>query len=441
MPASPAPMVARVLFGLLVASPAWWLLGIDWLLYPLALCGLALALPAVRRPPLDRWQWLLALLVLWLLFCLLLALLRGDVPTMRGLAAAHNLVLLATGLAVVRVVEAIATSGVPPAWPRYLARLGVLVAVGAIALPLAVPAPATGLQLPTLFGALTGRELPGLLGEAQIVEILDPYSFPALPLGRPVLLGMTTMAATLIIPLLAAAALAHGLTVRDSTTAHDRRILGWLAALFIAAALVSMSRSVYLGLCAGLVAYLLASGVRWQQILAGALVAAGLGALWLLGEGLGRAGSTELRVWVYAASFEALDAAGYLTGVGFRPEGLTEPNIPVGSHSTPLSLLVRGGLPALLVGAVLFWGLPWWHLLRTTLRLRRAQGAGHTRCAQARLLLLHAVLGMISVWLLFADIDAYALVTVLVFIVLAIFWQPDRLHRWVVGEARWRAQT
>jgi len=432
MPASPAPLAAHALFCLLVLCPAWWLLGIDWLIYPVALCGLALALPEVRRQPLDRWQWLLALLVLWLGFCLALAVLRDSVPLVRGLASAHNIILLVTGLAVVRIVAAMGATGLPPAWPRRLAGLGVIVAVASLALTLALPPPAAGVQIPTLFGALTAGDLPGLLGEAQVAEILDPYSFPALPLGRPVLLGMTTMAATLIIPLLAAAALAHGLSVRDGASAHDRRIIGLLAALFIAAALVSMSRSVYLGLGAGLVAWLLTSGVRWRQLAGGGLIVAGLAVLWLLGEGLGRAGSTELRLWVYTASFAALDASGYLTGAGFRPEGLTEPNIPVGSHSTPLSLLVRGGLPALAIGGLLFWALPWWHLLRITRRLHRAPAQAHAPNAEARLLLLYGVLGMISVWLLFADIDAYALVTVLVFIVLALFWQPERLARWIV---------
>jgi O-antigen ligase len=125
-----------------------------------------------------------------------------------------------------------------------------------------------------------------------------------------------------------------------------------------------------------------------------------------------RSGSSSIRLLVYKLSVDAVIKEGPFIGLGVKPR-TDEAFIPIGSHSTFISILVRGGFLGLLcsIGAFLF--IPAINVVKLALAYIRHNNFDEefrvaTRCVIA------TYFGC-AMFLVFQDVDAYASIAALIF--------------------------
>jgi hypothetical protein len=419
--------------------PLWWLLGFDFFIYHfLALIILSFRPRVVQIR--DHFQLVFLLLILVLLASLIANALLGGDEFIRVVASTNNLSILALGYVIygyVRTMESASKtlhSGVLGKAGARVTYAYVLVA-GALLIWMIFRG-SFELRLPTLFGLLAPT-LPGLLGEYQQVWLLRYEWFAGFQVPRLFIFAPFATASGLLV--LLAGILAFPFVYARS------RIEAFALLLLVGVAVVMTLTRASMG------AYLLATMViigallrrKWRSLLAytlpvtvpllAMLVVLVSGPIMEL-----REGSTQTRLHHYALSVNHVLQSSPVYGVGVKPYTEDE-YIPLGSHSSVLSVFVRGGFIGLVLFLIAFVVVPILWVLRICLAVVRNPwlSASDRSAAGA------AIAGYVAcfIYMMVGDIDAYPVVTVLVFSAIAFLKQCEVYVRCGIARACRRPPT
>lgn len=254
--------------------------------------------------------------------------------------------------------------------------------------------------VPTLFG-LVAPPMPGLLGEYQQATLIaSDYPFGTKIPRSSMFATFSTTAAFVVASLSGIYLLAASL--RQSP--HDKVIRGFMP-ISIAAVAFTLSRASLFATVAAWLSAMLIS--RFRMLGLTAIIVTAIGLSWgvsnlfeLLSEA--RPGSSATRFEGYSTSITMVMEASPLIGIGVKPR-LDDLNIPIGSHSSVISFLVRGGILGASLGLLFFLGGP----LMDAGRVILSYAAGRRRYG-APALLGAFFSAVFLVYFLVQDIDAYA---------------------------------
>ncbi|PCO04641.1 O-antigen ligase domain-containing protein [Microbulbifer flavimaris] len=386
----------------LILAPLWWVLGFNVFIYPFFV--LACCILGIKRLKLSL-GFKEVFFVFFLLYCFSrLLLLLPWVDLSRWAASFYNLMLMASGFGFYLILKqskrySLAYCEILSVSFFYVASAYVLIFLYAFVVG--------NFQLEhlTLLGHIfSGVDLPGILNAAKTaiysrVEWGFGFSTP-----RVVFLSDFPTSAALLIAVLSFAFF----YLRGScVTFYQALTVDFLAVLAVA---TTLSRVMFLSyIVAALVWYCV---VYWGKLRKYRSLFVGLFVmLWCLVVFYAinylphiaslRSNSGSVRLESYLLAIElSLDHPFF--GIGVKPLGLSDIHIPVGSHSTLLSTLVKFGYLGAFAVVVFF--------------------AGCVRDCVRRSGVAVAVRGVVPVilWMLFQDVDAYALQALLCFSVFGV---------------------
>jgi hypothetical protein len=280
-----------------------------------------------------------------------------------------------------------------------------------------LPAFANEISLPTPIGLLVQSPMNGILETSRSLVFTRADWGAGISLPRSVVMaGFPTSAAMVIVSL-------GFLSLLENPSGPARTIINCLMVVCVA---LTLTRTVLIGLAFGAILSIFLrrkNKVHWLAMTALVLLSLGM-ALWgWLGQGTNTSAATSYRAASAEARIDgyrrALDAAQQdpIFGIGVKPRD-DDLFIPVGSHSTPVGMYLKGGV----IGAglvVLMFGA----LIRRAVASLAQRPIEPQRLAAGILYLRYLLVACI--WLAFEDIDAYVYVSGLVFITLAAL-QPRR---------------
>jgi len=407
----------------LTLIPLWWVLGAG-----VAVFHLAALLIALRRPrclvPASLFQvWLLGLIAL-LSFSLVVFLFKDATEMGRLVGAFNNISILGIGYCFfsffrygfARDSKQVVMLSKKLGWLSKCS-----FALGGVAVFCLVVMHASEVSFPTALGLITPKmdNLIGLYQRADLVAI-DWFSESSVP-------RLTVLSAN---PTSSAALVALGWFIvlgAISAKSNWRALVGFFAISLIVAA--TLTRGAMAGIVLGLVLWLfLIAGpkLRFSTIPLVPLVIVGL--LATASDGLDRANSareasSETRLASYRMSYEVTMDESPVIGLGIKPR-VDSLVIPLGSHSTVLSTLVRGGLLGLMLGLTTFFLLPVVWAAKIVWRVITRS----TAYSGLRPFAIAAAAGLPSylVYALLQDIDAYAPLSALIFSYLAVLHHFSR---------------
>lgn len=415
----------RLLYLSVLFLPLNWLLGttLPWLFAAGAILAISMARFSVA-------EWLLLALVLALSLGLAVGILT-DFKAGRSVAAAYNigvLLLLLVFLNWGRQLQMAGARWGPSAVDRvylaafvtYLTHVGVIVGTR-------VYVAVTG-DMTLEFDALVLRfagHLPGLLGLYKVNELVLVDWLDGGPDLRIFGLGAHATEGAILFAMIGLLAVIH---------LYRRQRFWWLlgAELTMLPLLWMMgSRTVVLAYLASmlLLVVLLRRGTLLVALLVAPLLIVGVVAyggeawtlLWQSAERLTevRAGSAETRLMSYTLAIERVLDTNIITGLGIKPLHEAMPGIPIGSHSSFVSIFTKGGLLAL--GIFVSWYLYiLWRIGSSQLALyggAEVQGCGSNfeLVTLSRIILIHVV------WWITEDLDAPAYQAALGGLVIGLF--------------------
>jgi hypothetical protein len=388
----------------LLLAPLWWVLGFDLIVY--TSISFLLFMTGIMPRKFDAWGWII------LLLCSYLTVragfyIAGGGSTFRALAAVNNVAVLVACLffyQTARHAPADILSRWPLARPAFV--IFIFLALGVIiSMAWALITQQTTLEGTTLLGMLTPPS-QGLLEQHRVFSIFntDWATGEATPRSTLMAPYPTATAANLVL-------LATGAMLALKPIQRQWRVL--LEILLWVALLFTLTRSVFGGLLitSGLALFWLAKpSAKFLMVVLGLVLLVLILASGVLDFMSGfREGSNSLRFHNYQLAVDLVSHQAPLFGLGVKPEGVDIGGIPLGSHSTLVSLFTKGGLIALCLTICAFFV---WPLVLAARVARDINLDNYTKFVLMRACMLPLI------WLLFEDIDAVALNAVLLGIVL-----------------------
>ena len=406
--------------AVLLCAPVWWLLGLNLIVFHvtayLLIMGLVLEGPRIRQ----RWLWTpISVLPLWIGVIggvsLLIHLRTGDPE--RIMAAVYNLSFWFMGAMLIIVLSASFTASYMTRFLRHFMLLAVmnvvfiLTALGAAALGKLswdVATPLHGLT------RLVGGGDAVLVDYSVSVRLLTPDWFASTAVPRLNILGPYPTAGAGFMMIVLVMLFTWG--CMNNNTRNPAFLL--LFAVNLLGFFMTLSRMPIVAFftCCALV-WLVQKNVVWTSIVVLCLLgvamlpAAQQSLEYVL---LAREGSTNSRFDLYLHSVAQLQGIDWGVGLGLKPRVAAFDDMPIGSHSTYVSLLFRTGICGL-AGFVMFQVLliARWYGLMTLARMRRED------------FLVWRAFGlvflMMGFWMLTEDIDAPQLLAFTYFSCIGIF--------------------
>lgn len=271
------------------------------------------------------------------------------------------------------------------------------------------------ITFPTVFGALTPASLSGLIGQYREATLVTGNWFLGQTLPRTYLLAAYATGSALVIYMIFLCTI----PLINSKLDKLRTSYAVLLILSSVSVLLTLSRAsiiaILISICVAAVYFLFGRRALVITAILGALVVVGLmlkpDVISSINET--RAGSSSLRLRVYSMSFDAVTSQSPMIGFGVKPR-LENLLIPIGSHSTPMSLLVRGGFFAAvpLVLCLLVYPLIWTQQALNKLTLS-------SQLTPYMALFLSGFIPYAS-YVLVQDIDAYPIVALCAFTYLGL---------------------
>jgi hypothetical protein len=145
--------------------------------------------------------------------------------------------------------------------------------------------------------------------------------------------------------------------------------------------------------------------------------------IWQLPNGndfdFGREGSTNTRIVNYKNAIEQVMVKNPILGIGVKPK-TDELSIPLGSHSTVISLFIKGGGVAFIFTMLVFFFVPMINGIRVLKKIASLQEKDKNFYKRLFVHIYAAQLS-ITIWLIFEDIDAPMFSAYVVFLQFGIF--------------------
>jgi hypothetical protein len=408
----PGDRHAHLPYQILIFIPIIWILGVDFFIYHLFAIYLFLKRPrkfAVNSYfDLTIWVGIFALLI-----SSFINLFAENTDASRIFAAWNNIGLLIVGWAFFKVATSYDFSNPDSEKKaRKISRNVYIFFFLSIALVLYYMLTKDEISVTTFFGFLSPKT-DGLIGRFQSTEVLTKDLFYRIDVPRIALFSSFSTSAAMIVAMLTAISIGFKV-LHPGMNLKTRRVffLGAFGVVF------TLARGAILGL----VGWVVAAFLIWKLgrgaifFLAALVVCAGaflsVNSSYIDEFQNARPGSSNTREEMYVASFSMVLDNNPLIGLGVKPR-TDDFAIPIGSHSTLLSLFVRGGVLALvpffiaLVLCPIIWTLsvahrPW----RSSNRLDVGLFLGAT--------------SNYLMFLAFQDLDAYPTVTICTFVYLGI---------------------
>jgi len=421
---SAPPPGSRRLFALtLWLVPVNWICGTSLLwLYMLA----AALLPGLRRPSGPEWT------LIGLSGALVLGLLAagGGLGADRVLASLYNLSLIAALIVVFNAARSLAAEvgarGLDPIWRGALAFFLVQIAWVAAVELVVRGFGVYQIEFRTLLLGAAGT-LPGVLAEySRAVVVITDWTKAGAG-SRVHGFGLYATEGALLVALaglLAAVPLARRrggfLLVSLAETASVMALVLMASRTTLAGYLVSSVLLV--GLAGRRLPPLLVVGLPVMLFGAGlvALVGPALVADLFTTVSESRAGSSEQRFLSYRLAIEMVLQHNPLTGLGIKPRDPSLLDIPIGSHSSFVSMFTKGGFLALTL-FIVFYVLVIVRIIGVQLRLIRGD-ARADRQDRVELVYLSRAAFVLLVWWVTEDFDAPAHAALLGGLCLGLLW-------------------
>lgn len=400
-----APPAVRPLVLATALFPVIWVTGLEFVWYP----ALALALAWNNRQAfrhIGAFDLLFFALVATLMMSLTLAPTSITGTFDRVLGAGNNLALIATFYFCAKSTRHFVNSGglkdetTTGVLSRSLRRN--MLAFIVVSAPLYVVWLSSGgsdVSTPTLLGLLP--KLPGLLGEYQQSLLVESDYLFGIKLPRSSLFApFATTAAFLLAMMGGIYLLLSGARAQPSS-----RWSSGVLPLNIAAVMMTLSRASILAVVSAWLLATLTSRLRLLGLLCTLMVVGIISfnlanSFEFLAEA--RPGSSSTRLSVYEESVELALARSPIYGIGVKPQ-VSEIGIPIGSHSSPISFLVRGGLLGLTFGLLLYLA----PVLRSAAYIFLSFALGKRQFTRPTLYGASYSLAFLAFFLV-QDIDAYA---------------------------------
>lgn len=396
--------------------PLWWILGFDFIIYHFFSIYFLLKYPYVFKPD-SSSKVCFSLLLLMLFLGLVISYFSMDYEVFRYFAALNNISVLFVGYCYFCMVRFMLRSEVVTY--SQVAKAVFPIAVVYILLTFllfyfVVQGAVDKIVVPTLFGLLT-PDAPGLLGQYQKAILISSNWFLGDSQPRLFILAPYATGTALVGCCVAFFGLAH-----LSYSKVGRLIsIVFLLAMFIGVVL-TLSRATIAGYILGALMLFAAAIPRKFYmliipVLPVVIIMAVPHLLDLYQASLeSRQGSTDTRFFSYLLSLNIVLSENIFTGIGVKPR-YEHMLIPVGSHSTFVGVLVRGGGFALFFAMMLFILIPIKRCVRIFFYMNKL-GEGVPREA----IYMIACYICCLLFLLFQDIDAYPSICILVMLSLGV---------------------
>ncbi|WP_411887131.1 O-antigen ligase family protein [Hydrocarboniphaga effusa] len=413
--AGPSSMRDDVAILSIALLPLWWIAGVDFIIYHLVALWLIYKAPIVLKPR-DALHFSLLLLIFALTVSLIISVFGGDTDSFRMIAALNNVSIIGVGYVYYGHIRK--RLDVDGNYVKLIWKAGFIIACMFIVVALSLSTTvmrggAPEISVPTLFG-LAVPKLPGLLGTYQRAYFVSADWFG----------GDNTPRLFIFAPFATGSAVVAAITGYMGY-AHLQTKRAWARLLFLGLIFLAVALTLTRGAIAALVlGFAFLAFLRIGKLALLLLIVA-LPFLIVLSIAVlpsyfdqvleMREGSSNLRLLIYRMSFEMVVDNNPLFGLGVKPRE-DSLGIPIGSHSTFLSVLVRGGFVSFFIAISAFVIVPLKRLLGFSV-LR-----GVKKTYDQRIVAGTIMGGYISclAFLILQDVDAYASIGVLIMVFLSV---------------------
>ncbi|AMB44404.1 hypothetical protein Y590_05805 [Methylobacterium sp. AMS5] len=427
-----------------------WLVPVNWILGTSLIWLYAVALASVgsmRRPSGPEYA------LLGLSAALLLGLAVSGNPSVdRTLGSIYNLTLIGALIIIMNAARHLARSRPAELQRLWAAAIALFLVQALWAFGIWVAVMSTGIldaQVKTLVVGAIG-DLPGVLAEysrALIVETDWTSTGPTLRVSG---FGLYATEGALLVALAGLLA-----AIRLAATRRPVLLIALVEVVTVIALVLAASRTTLLGYVASAV---LLAGLTGRRALVGVLITLPIAVLAVgatlhygpaaLSEAFtalnsSRAGSSDTRFLSYTLAIDMVMQENPLTGLGIKPRDPSLLEIPIGSHSSFISMFTKGGFVALSLFTA-FYGIIIARMIGVQQRLLLSGPGDPIQGRRVALIYLSRAVFVILVWWTTEDFDAPAQAVLVTAICLGTFWglsestQPETRLPWGRGTARVR---
>jgi hypothetical protein len=411
----------RLFLIVFALTPLWFFAGLQFIIYTATALVILVLHPRPFLRPTGQEYCFFVLIAVLLVSAFKNLLEPGQ--DFRVLAASYNALLLLTGTLLLQQVrdsifldESFNTKFLSIC--RILFFISILLVVGASAY--AGMTGATEIVFKSFFGLVTPSMRPGLLGEAQVAQLIVPDFFGGTePSTRAVVLTTYPTAGSSVLGMLGLFTVLYYQRKGKGTAALVTLII------FVPLLILTKTRASLIGFAVGWVASGVLFGSSFQRILrilTVALICANVAFNPMVESTFHqaseyRSGSTEERVLSYRTGIEKTLSENAVIGIGIKlmdESTMTTIGIPVGSHSTFVSLFVKGGIIGFTAAVMGLVVLPLSMWIRAFFLLNGSSPLQRKLRSEAAILFnLQCLLWF---WMAFDDVDAPAFATVTTFV-------------------------
>lgn len=403
-------------------TPLWWVLGAGFFIFHALAILLAFRYPARLRPN-NFFQYGIVGLIFVLTVSLFYNSAAHQVDLVRIVAAANNVSILCVGYILFSYFQHEFTlqSGSEINVAKSVGAVSALsILVGSSVLYLVLVGRIETITFPTAFGLLTPR-LDNLLGLYQIASVISIDWFAETSTPRLTIFSTNATSSAALIAI-------SGFICLSLIAARFRL----LAALFIAALLLTiaatLTRGALVGALAGTAMFAVLTMSSRMKIALSVFTPLAVAAFFYFAPAAfekmnsAREASSNTRMTTYRASVEITLSNNPVIGIGVKPkdESLI---IPIGSHSTVISTLVRGGLVGASLAIACFILYPATCCIRIIWRYVKEQVLDGS---SKRQLAIACGTPSFLAYCLLQDIDAYAPLASFMFLYLALLSHYSR---------------
>lgn len=401
------PFAFRHLFLLLALSPLWWLLGLDFIIYPAVVIG---GLLFMQPTKLDVFESSLTALCLSFFLGLSIAAFTGA-PISRIIAAAYNISIIVMELFAYqrfRIYLSQRYLANPDADIKLFTKACTWLLLFSFALTLVAMAihKTTGsltISFPTVLGLII-KSSEGIISRSREAFLLSYDWYGADAAGqRYYLMAPYASASAICYVIFGSFAL---IALRNAAT--YKRLAIFFIMVFLLWFAVTRS-TLYSFLFGTIISTFFFSSTQKKTLFLVLTIAVSFLFLTIFGETIQnianyRASSNELRMQSYILGFREVMDKNPFFGLGIKPVEAQLHGIPTGSHSTPISSMTKGGLIALVISLCTYFIFPAAYWAKTLLLFRRFRHMPTRLKEEAyHLLRLQCTFWL---WILFEDIDA-----------------------------------
>lgn len=413
--------VSRIAFFVPVAIPFAWIVGVDFVY---SILWAVLALMFVRAVPsrLTTFEASIFFLCVFLFMGLLAGFnisLSGETASTRILSAVYFIANILASVYIFGLIYHSSESVYNRSFRSFLAGGTILfVMCAAFAVLVFMYAMAVGafyLEVPTGLGALYSGNLPGIAERSQAAVLAAPDWGFGFPLPRPIIFAPWYTAGAMLAAISGLLAMGY---VAINNKSHVVEVAIDLLTLFVVMLVLTRSLTALYVIAFVICAFVFKDKRRMLLIYIASLAvipALVLGMIEFISEF--RSYSTESRLTSYTLGLETALNLSPAFGIGYKPmvEFLS---IPIGSHSSFISSLIRGGVLALAAFVFAFYLTPAF-LWSKVFSPKSYRFVGNKRL----LAIIFRFQVIVSGWLFFQEFDTASVVTLYLFCTLAFFWK------------------